>query len=77
MFYKVYWIEELLTTTWKVIFMKSERAKFHTSESCLSPLLLMTRSEEIRQETKNKYQWWLTAGKVVMMNDLKRSKHQP
>ena len=72
-FYDIYWVEDLLTAIRKVLFTKSARATYATSESCLSPLLLMPVTEERRLEIESEFQRRLAAGRNVTMADLKRA----
>ena len=75
--YDVFWIEDILTALRKVIFTKSARATYATSESCLSPLLLMPRSEEQRFEIEQDYQRRLAAGRNVTTADIRRAERAP
>ncbi len=54
-YYSIYWIKEILTALKKVIFTKSDRVTYKTSESYLSLLLLMPLIEEAQLEIKNEY----------------------
>ena len=76
-FYDIYWDEEILTALRKVALTKSGRATYQTSETCISPLLLMPHLDEVRLEIEKEYQRRKAAGRNVTVADLKKAERTP
>jgi hypothetical protein len=77
MFYGVYWSEDLIKSIRKGTFTTANVATYRTSESALSMLALMPRTEEERIEIEQEYQRRKDAGKNVTTGDLKAAARKP
>ncbi len=77
MFYKIYWIEDLIKAIRKGAFTHSNIATYRTSEMGLSMLLLMPWTEEQQINIEQEFERRKTAGKTITIADLGRAERVP